>query len=138
MNWLFLCVAVAAALLALFLLLLCVRGMRQRWLSAPIFKIYRRLLPSMSQTERDALEAGTVWWEGDLFVGNPDWEKLLAYPRPRLSPAEQNGSQVGYRDVYGQYQDRAVQNIEQSYVPLGMKDLVRQYFNELDPNKSGS
>lgn len=90
MNWLFLCVAVAAALLALFLLLLCVRGMRQRWLSAPIFKIYRRLLPSMSQTERDALEAGTVWWEGDLFVGNPDWKKLLAYPRPRLSPVEQN------------------------------------------------
>ncbi len=58
-------------------------------------------------------------------------------PDPYLSPAEQNGSQVGYRDVYGQYQQRAVKNIEQTYVPLGLKDLVRQYFDELDPNKSG-
>jgi len=56
---------------------------------------------------------------------------------PYLSSPDQNGSQVGYRQVYGQYEKRAVQNIEQSYVPLGMKDLVRQYFNELDPNRSG-
>jgi hypothetical protein len=54
---------------------------------------------------------------------------------PYLSQAQQNGARVGYRDVYGQYQDRAVRNIEQSYVPLGLKDLVRQYFDELDPNK---
>lgn len=89
MNWLFVFLAVVVVLLGVFLLLLCVRGLRQRWISAPIFKVYRRLLPSMSQTERDALEAGTVWWEGDLFSGRPDWSKLLAYPRPRLSAAEQ-------------------------------------------------
>jgi acyl-CoA dehydrogenase len=43
----------------------------------------------MSQTEREALEAGTVWWEGELFSGRPRWEKLLAYPQPRLSAEEQ-------------------------------------------------
>ena len=36
------------------------------------------MLPSMSQTEKDALEAGTVWWDGELFTGGPDWEKLLS------------------------------------------------------------
>jgi acyl-CoA dehydrogenase len=43
----------------------------------------------MSQTEKEALEAGTVWWEGDLFAGKPDWHKLLAYPQPQLSAMEQ-------------------------------------------------
>ena len=45
-------------------------------MTAPIFKAFRKALPTMSQTEKDALEAGTVWWEGDLFSGNPDWRKL--------------------------------------------------------------
>jgi acyl-CoA dehydrogenase len=90
MNWLFLIVAVLVALLVVFAVLLCMRGLRQRLVSAPIFKVYRRLLPSMSQTERDALEAGTVWWEGELFSGQPDWRTLLAYPRPCLSAAEQS------------------------------------------------
>ena len=61
----------------------------RRWLvTGPAFRIYRRILPQMSDTEREALEAGTVWWEGELFRGNPAWEKLLAYPRPQLTPEE--------------------------------------------------
>lgn len=87
MKWLFLLLAILMVWLGI---LLCVPGLRQRWISAPIFKIYRRLLPAMSQTERDALEAGTVWWEGELFAGNPNWDKLLSYPRPRLNGVEQN------------------------------------------------
>ncbi|HWV18529.1 MAG TPA: acyl-CoA dehydrogenase [Rhodocyclaceae bacterium] len=90
MDGLFLLLAFAAALLGVLVLLLSMRGLRQRWITAPVFKIYRRLLPAMSETERDALEAGTVWWEGELFAGRPDWYKLLAYPRPRLTPEEQN------------------------------------------------
>ena len=42
------------------------------------------MLPSMSQTEKDALEAGTVWWDGELFTGGPDWDKLLSAAAPRL------------------------------------------------------
>jgi acyl-CoA dehydrogenase len=43
----------------------------------------------MSSTEREALEAGTVWWDGELFSGKPDWSKLRAIPPPRLSAEEQ-------------------------------------------------
>jgi acyl-CoA dehydrogenase len=43
----------------------------------------------MSQTEREALEAGTVWWDADLFSGRPRWERLLAIPPARLTPQEQ-------------------------------------------------
>ena len=90
MDGLFPLLVFIAALLGMFVLVLSMRGLRQRWITAPLFKIYRRLLPAMSETERDALEAGTVWWEGELFAGRPDWNTLLAYPRPRLSAAEQN------------------------------------------------
>jgi acyl-CoA dehydrogenase len=56
--------------------LFAIRPLR-RVISRPIFATYRKVLPQMSDTERDALEAGTVWWEGELFQGKPDWQKLL-------------------------------------------------------------
>jgi len=78
----------------LWLLLICfwllnLRPLRIALISRPFMRTYRRLLPSMSDTERDALEAGTVWWEGELFTGNPDWRKLRAAAPPRLTEEEQ-------------------------------------------------
>ena len=70
--------------------LILVRPLRRAVLSRPIFATYRKVLPQMSDTERDALEAGTVWWEGELFRGKPDWQKLHAYPQPKLTAAEQS------------------------------------------------
>lgn len=55
----------------------------------PMLAFYRRMVPSMSSTEREALEAGTVWWEGELFSGAPDWTQLNDAPAPRLSQEEQ-------------------------------------------------
>ncbi len=66
-----------------------IKTLRVAWLSAPIFVIYKKLLPQMSSTEQEALEAGTVWWDGDLFSGKPDWNKWLAVPRATLSAEEQ-------------------------------------------------
>jgi acyl-CoA dehydrogenase len=62
---------------------------RRTVLGRPLLALFRRILPQVSQTEQEALDAGTVWWEGDLFSGNPDWRKLLAFPRPTLTQAEQ-------------------------------------------------
>ncbi|MCL4758467.1 MAG: acyl-CoA dehydrogenase [Rhodocyclaceae bacterium] len=63
-------------------------ALRRKHVTAPIFKAFRSALPSMSQTEKEALEAGTVWWEGDLFAGRPDWKKLQSYPWPKLTERE--------------------------------------------------
>ncbi|HWW20284.1 MAG TPA: acyl-CoA dehydrogenase, partial [Steroidobacteraceae bacterium] len=76
-------------LLLILFWLLNLRPLRIALISRPFMRRYRRLLPPMSQTERDALEAGTVWWEGELFTGNPDWRKLRAAPAPRLTDEEQ-------------------------------------------------
>lgn len=64
--------------------------LRRHLLTASVFRIYKRLQPAMSQTEREALDAGTVWWEGQLFSGKPRWEDLLAYPVPKLTVEEQS------------------------------------------------
>ena len=61
---------------------------RRDWLSRPIFRWAQHALPSLSETEREAIEAGDVWWDSDLFSGNPDWAKLLAVPPATLSPEE--------------------------------------------------
>ena len=60
-----------------------------RALTAPLFRAYRKMLPPMSDTEREALEAGTVGWEAQLFGGDPDWPRLFAAPAPALTPEEQ-------------------------------------------------
>ncbi len=61
----------------------------RRWLIAPLLALYARLKPPMSRTEKEAIEAGTVWWDGELFSGRPDWRRLLAFPEPTLSAEEQ-------------------------------------------------
>ncbi len=66
-----------------------VRPLRKALITRPFMKAYMRMLPSMSQTEKEALEAGTVWWDGELFTGKPRFEKLLASKAPQLTAEEQ-------------------------------------------------
>ncbi len=65
------------------------RNWRLRWISEPLLTIFRRITPRMSQTEREALDAGSVWWDGELFSGRPKWKKLRQLPAPQLSAEEQ-------------------------------------------------
>ena len=69
--------------------LLVLPDWRRKVFTGPIFKWFQRTLPPMSQTEREAIEAGTVWWDGELFSGRPAWNTLLDYPAPKLTDEEQ-------------------------------------------------
>ncbi|VAW90460.1 Acyl-CoA dehydrogenase [hydrothermal vent metagenome] len=62
--------------------------LRKLLISNYILRAFRKALPSMSQTEREALEAGSVWWDGELFSGRPNWQRLLSFPAPRLTAEE--------------------------------------------------
>ena len=62
---------------------------RREKITRPALKIYRTMLPSMSDTEKEALEAGSVWWDGELFSGMPNWDRLMSFPAPKLSAEEQ-------------------------------------------------
>ena len=62
---------------------------RRRWISAPLLQQFRKVMPRMSKTEQEALDAGNVWWDGELFSGNPNWDDLLRLPRSELNSEEQ-------------------------------------------------
>ena len=64
-------------------------ALRRGLISDRVLPLLRQALPPMSQTEKEALDAGTVWWDGDLFSGRPDWDKLHAMNLPQLSDEEQ-------------------------------------------------
>ncbi len=70
-------------------LILGIARLRRSWVSAAVLRRFRQMMPPMSETEREALEAGTLWWEAQLFGGHPDWARLLDYPPPQLSATEQ-------------------------------------------------
>jgi len=63
--------------------------LRREKITKPLLELYRTMLPKMSDTEREALEAGNVWWDGELFSGMPDWNRLMSFPAPQLSDEEQ-------------------------------------------------
>jgi acyl-CoA dehydrogenase len=75
--------------LVIILLPLNVLPLRRALFSRAALRSFRKVMPSMSRTEKEAIEAGTTWWEGDLFSGTPDWKKLHDYPQQTLTEEEQ-------------------------------------------------
>ncbi|MFI3246813.1 MAG: acyl-CoA dehydrogenase FadE [Ferrimonas sp.] len=66
-----------------------VAGIRKQYLTKSMLKAYQGIMPEMSETEKDAIAAGTTWWDADLFSGAPDWRKLHRYAAPTLTAEEQ-------------------------------------------------
>ncbi|RKG34679.1 acyl-CoA dehydrogenase [Acinetobacter tianfuensis] len=76
--------------LMLISLIVLIEPLRMQFISKPAYRTLAKAMPSMSSTEREALDAGTSWWEKELFMGAPDWAKFDAYPYPQLSVEEQS------------------------------------------------
>jgi acyl-CoA dehydrogenase len=101
-----------------------VTPLRRLLLMWPALALVRRLLPPISATEREALEAGTVWWDADLFSGKPDWQKLLAVPAPHLTAAEQ-AFLDGPTETLCSMLDEWVITHELRDLPLAVWDFIR-------------
>ena len=80
---------IAAVLVMLIAVPLLIPQIRKPFITTPLLGFYTKLLPPLSDTERTALEAGTVGFEGELFSGKPDWDQLLTLPKPVLTAEEQ-------------------------------------------------
>ncbi len=72
------------------IVLLGVKSIRMQFITRPIFSFFKKVLPPLSDTEKEAMEAGDVWWEGELFRGKPNWETLHSYGKPKLTAEEQD------------------------------------------------
>ncbi|MEE3652896.1 MULTISPECIES: acyl-CoA dehydrogenase FadE [unclassified Brenneria] len=75
--------------LAILLIPFNILPLRRTLFSSSALPLFQKVMPPMSNTEKEAIDAGTTWWEGDLFRGAPDWKKLHDYPQPRLTAEEQ-------------------------------------------------
>ncbi|USV56288.1 acyl-CoA dehydrogenase FadE [Aeromonas encheleia] len=98
---------------------------RRNQLTRPLFKLYKSIMPEMSRTEKEAIEAGTTWWEADLFAGNPNWKKLHAIPVATLSSEEQAFMDGPVEDVC-----RMVNDWEVTHERADLSPEVWQYLKD--------
>ncbi|MCK8046518.1 acyl-CoA dehydrogenase [Shewanella sp. 1CM18E] len=67
-----------------------VKNIRMQLITRPVFSFFKKVLPPLSNTEKEAMEAGDVWWEAELFKGKPNWQVLHSYGKPTLTSEEQD------------------------------------------------
>lgn len=114
------------------------RTLRRDTITKPLFKWAARVVPPISETERDAIEAGTVWWDGELFTGNPNWNRLLAMPPAKLSAEEQAFIDGPVRELCAMVDDWKI-NWEDRDLPREVWDFLpkKKFFGMIIPKKYG-
>ncbi|QQA44296.1 acyl-CoA dehydrogenase [Pelagovum pacificum] len=96
-----------------------------RLLTKPIWNWAKQSLPTLSETEREALNAGEVWWEAELFSGNPDWSKLHDVVDPKMSDEEQAFFDGPVTDLCQMIDDWKI-NHEDGDLPPEVWDFLRE------------
>ena len=129
---------IAAVLVALIAVPLLIPAIRKPLLTAPALGFLRKALPPLSQTERIALETGSVGFEGDLFTGDPDWNKLLNYPKPQLTAEEQAFLDGPVEELCRMTNDWEITHIHAD-LPPAMWDYIKQnkFFGMIIPKEYG-
>lgn len=119
-------------------LILNVPTLRRPILAQPLFKLIKRILPPLSDTERQALEAGTVGWDGELFSGAPNWHKLLALPTPHLTPAERAFLDGPVEELCRMLDDWRIVELDKDLPPQVWQFLKKErFFGMIIPSEYG-
>jgi len=119
-------------------LILNLPPLRRPIMARPLLGLFKKMLPPLSETEREALEAGTVGWDGELFSGNPDWHKLLSLPAPRLAPAEQAFLDGPVEELCRMLDDWRIVELDRDLPPAVWQYLKEQrFFGMIIPQKYG-
>jgi len=123
---------IAAALLA------NVTELRKMLLTKPVLSVFRKVKPTLSATEQTALDAGDVWWDGELFTGRPRWSKLLALPQASLSAEEQAFMDGPVNDLCAMLDDWQISSELQDLPPEAW-ELIKSkgFFSLIIPKEYG-
>jgi len=129
---------VLAVLVALVAIPLLIPAIRLPLITRPLLDFYTRILPPLSDTERTALEAGTVGFEGELFSGKPNWDALLGQPSPRLSAEEQAFLDGPCEELCGMVNDWDITHVRAD-LPPEVWDYVKKnrFFGMIIPKEYG-
>lgn len=119
-------------------LVLNLRSLRLNLLTRPLFGLFQRMLPPLSNTEREALEAGTVGWDGELFSGDPDWQQLFDLPQPALTEAEQTFLDGPVEELCGMLDDWRIVEFDKDLPPAVWRFLQdERFFGMIIPPEYG-
>lgn len=115
-----------------------VPDLRRRLVSDRVFNFYRRAMPEISETERAALDAGTVWWDAELFTGRPRWRRLLDFPSVSLSREEREFLEGPVEELCEMLDDYRVDNIDHD-LPAEAWRFIREngFFGMVIPVEHG-
>ncbi len=113
-------------LIAIVFGLLAVPAIRRAVLIAPVFKFIKGMMPKISDTERQALEAGTVGFDAELFSGTPDWDKLRSVAPVVLTSEEQAFLSGPTEELCGMINDWQMRHTE-AEVPEDIWDYVKKH-----------
>ena len=112
--------------------------LRRSLVITPLLALYKKIMPSMSDTEREALEAGTVWWEAEIFCGRPDWHRMLGFPAPTLSAEEQAYLDGPTNELCGMINDWEITEELRDLTPETWEFLKKQgFFGMIIPKQYG-
>ena len=106
-------------------------SLRRKWISDPAFKFFKQVLPPLSSTEKEAMEAGSVWWDGELFSGSPDFTKLHQYPKPTLTEEEQSFIDNELETLLGMLDDYQIIKHDRDLPPQVWEYLRKERFFSL-------
>lgn len=121
-----------------FALFLNILPLRRALFTNHVLNFYRRIMPMMSQTEEEALNAGDLDWTAELFSGMPDWKKLAALPKNTLSAEEQAFLAGPVEELCAMLSDWQISQIERNIPPAVWQHLKNHgYFGLIIPKKFG-
>ncbi|AWF81707.1 acyl-CoA dehydrogenase [Microbulbifer sp. A4B17] len=112
--------------------------LRKKFFTAPLLKIIKRVLPPISETEREAMEAGEVWWDAELLSGKPDWDNLLGMGPPALNEEEQAFLEGPVEELCRMINDWQISYVDHD-IPEHVWDFLRKkrFFGIIIPKKYG-
>jgi len=111
---------------------------RQKYISEPMLNFMRSAMPSISETEQEALDAGKTWWEVDLFSGNPDYSKIRDLPAPELSDKEQAFLDGPVEELCGMLDDWKINQVDDDLPKTVWTFLKKhQFFAMIIPESYG-
>lgn len=114
------------------------RDIRKNSITRPIHRWAGNALPGLSKTEAAAIDAGEVWWEAELFTGNPDWDKLGAVVKPTLTESERAFIEGPCRELCAMLDDWDI-NRSRAGLPPEVWDFLRthRFFGMIIPEDHG-
>jgi acyl-CoA dehydrogenase len=128
----------SVVVLGLYVLIFGIPFVRRMLVSGFILKIFQKILPQVSQTEQEALDAGTVWWDGELFSGHPNWQKLLAFAKPTLTAEEQSFLDNETEQLCAMIDDWDVTHVRQDLSPEAWQFIKdKGFFGMIIPKAYG-